>query len=128
MLFPMLRITSISFPRIEDMVSSYKTVLFFISMVTFWAGAVGAALLSEVLSAGFLPPLEELPLAGGLLPEGVVPLAGGLLPEGMVPLAGGLPPEGELPLVEVLVLVEEEPPEEELLPFVCPLLWLACGA
>ena len=49
-------------------------------MVTFLAGAVGAALLSEVLSAGFLPPLEELPLAGGLLPEGVVPLAGGLLP------------------------------------------------
>ncbi len=116
MLFPMLRITSISFPRIEDMASSYKTVLFFISMVTFLAGAVGAALLSEVLSAGFLPPLEELPLAGGLLPEGVVPLAGGLLPE------------GELPLVEVLLLVEEEPPEEELLPFVCPLLWLACGA
>lgn len=53
MLFPMLRITSISFPRIEDMASSYKTVLFFISMVTFLAGAVGAALLSEVLSAGF---------------------------------------------------------------------------
>lgn len=97
-------------------------------MVTFLAGAVGAALLSEVLSAGFLPPLEELPLAGGLPPEGVVPLAGGLLPEGVVPLAGGLLPEGELPLVEVLPLVEEEAPEEELLPFVCPLLWLACGA
>ena len=87
-----------------------------------------SALSTTLPLAGGLLPEGVVPLAGGLLPEGVVPLAGGLPPEGVVPLAGGLLPEGELPLVEVLLLVEEEPPEEELLPFVCPLLWLACGA
>ena len=34
MLFPILRTTSMSWPRIADMVSSYKTVVSFMSIVT----------------------------------------------------------------------------------------------
>ena len=126
-LFPILKMMSTSLPRIMDNVSSYKTVVSFISIeIVLWLSAAlscesGLLLLPEEAPgwpAGRLSPVVLLgawPLPGLLFaPDEALPVAVPFVPEGAVP--------AKLPLFEEEAVPGETPPfAEELLPAEPPL-------